>query len=245
MDLLQSMYDWLQDLVLAIYESLLPARYRSTKRHIHKAALGGMLCASAEFVFCTLLWLRGYALFFAMRNSQILWHVAPNRGTQTYMIWMVTLEYIFFHPASLILEYFAFEGAVRAWSIAFTGTILPTLPLKLIAVMQERSRRKQHERQLGPTVPDAVEHLQGEYELCIASHKPKEGWRVSIALSYQGEIYQLVKLEQGKPPRSSVYLFRRYPAGQVIRGLYTYSQDMELSAPAGALPKSVGGELKQ
>ena len=98
-----------------------------------------------------------------------------------------------------------------------------TLPLYLTAWGLDRIGGAWREHQLGPRVPDLVQHCKGiSYDLCIASCCPEPGWDRLMTIEYEGEFYELCEEKRGAPPRPYLYQLRKLSSGRIIRGLHYY-----------------------
>lgn len=175
-----------------------------------------------ECVGFLFLLVRGYFHFLAVRAHQLQGIEGSNEGTQLYWLALLTFEYAF-HPLSLLAIGLAGEGALRSWAAFFTDEIVPSLPVKLAALVQDWLRKRRHDKTLGPDIPDLFERSRGtDYDIRICAQRPTEGWRASIAVDVEGEFHEIVRVETGASPRPFIYLLRRLPAGRVIRGIYRY-----------------------
>lgn len=187
-----------------------------------------MLSAIVEFLSCATLLVYGGIRFLIARAHQFGFLAQANEGTQLYFVGVYILEY-FLQPLSLSLFYLMGEGAVRwvaAWS---TEEVLPSLPVKIVSLVQEWYEKKREEQRLGPIIPDVLETLEGSaYAIRILSCRAKEGWRESITVVVGGEFYELAQLEAGTATHPFEYLLRKHPPGKVIRGMYRYEQEGEI-----------------
>lgn len=222
--------------------SLLPERYRrwwepASTFHFRRAAgVSGLV----EGLGCFVVFILRYLAFFQQRVMEMGGQVMEAGAEETLGVSSVqygmgvvtTLEYLF-QPFTLLLIYFALEGAVRLAGAAFTEQVLPSLPLHLTAWAQERLAERRAERALGPPVADTVERGNGkEYDLRIASCRSKPSWDRLMTVAYEDQFYEVVKEERLARPRPYVYLLRKSPESKVIRGLHRYRPDE-------ALPDSV------
>ena len=204
-----------------IVYSLFPKELRrswqplSNAELIRPSSVAGLL----EMIGFLVLSVHRYAEFLVLRAHQLHPLAAANEGTQLYMSGVLTVEYIF-QPLSLVLIYFAAEGAARFGAAFLTDEVLPSLPFKLFAVALGWQKKSVREKSLGPMVPDRCE-VQGD-GLRIACSRVKDGWRLSSTIAVEGEFYVIEKQQQAAAPRSIVYLLRKMPAGQIIRGFSSY-----------------------
>ena len=218
--------------------SLLPERYRrwwepaSTLDFLRASFVSGLV----QGLGCFVVFILRYLIFFQQRVMEMGGQVIKagadealaSRGVQMGMGVVSTLEYVF-QPLSLLLVYFALEGAVRLAGAAFTEQILPSLPLHLLAWAQERLEQRRAERALGPPVVDTVERGDGkEYDLRIASCRSKLNWDRLMTVAYEDQFYEVIKEEQAARPRPFIYLLKKIPESKVIRGLHHYRPDETL-----------------
>ena len=131
-------------------------------------------------------------------------------------------------PLSLLLIYFAIEGAVRLIGAVATGEIVGTLPFTLADISLRRWNTHHAEKKLGPRVPDivSVPPVDGSgYHLSIASCREKQGWDHLITISYGDTLYEVADYIEGSAPHKFVYLLRHAPAHKVVRGLHHYDPE--------------------
>ena len=179
--------------------SFLPKRYRdrfpeSLRRNLRLGAVvsGLFQCLGCLGIFCV------RYLIFLQRNVGALADRAIAHGAedalgataaQAGMGYVSMVEYVF-HPLSLLLIYFALEGAVRSCAAAITEEIVATLPLHIVAWAQDRVGKARAERALGPRVVDIVEQVySGDYDLRIFTCRRKRNWNRLITVSYEGQLY--------------------------------------------------------
>lgn len=163
-----------------------------------------------------------YVFFFALRARQMSAVAGTNEGTQLYYSFIVTVEFLLVNAPSLLFEYLALEGAVRALAIWTNGEVVPNWFLSLIALATRSSAARSAERALGARVPDVVQPGDGQrFALRVASCRKKD-WTPSLTISYRDALYELVGEEQGPAPRRFVYLLRANPPSKIVRGLREY-----------------------
>lgn len=215
--------DW-PNFLRGIFCSFLPKQFwgswrpSSTVDFTRSAFVSGLF----ESAICASLLIQGYVHFLVIRTHQMQAAAQANEGTQLYFLVMLTIEYMF-HPLSLIAVYLVGEGMLRSWAAFFTDEVIPSLPIKLFGLVQDRRKALKQKAALGPPLPDLLERVQGQgCDLKIASHIPKDGWRASITVGIEGEFYEITRTETGDGDRRFVYLLRRLRPGSVIRGLYRY-----------------------
>jgi len=217
--------------------ALLPRRYR---RRFTESDLdlerGAFLGAVTQLVLCLGLFIYGY-LHFLQEQVGAFAGILMKHGAEEAMAsegvqfgaGFLTLGEYLIHPTTWLLAYFALEGLLRALAAAITGEVVPTLPLALVAWVHTRVDARRAERALGPRVVDEVEArtAYSPWELRIRSCRPKP-WTALTTISYEDQLYELMAVEPGDPPRRFVYLLRKKPEGKVIRGLHEYAPDEPL-----------------
>ena len=207
-----------------IFYSFLPKAYwrawrpSSTVDFVRSALISGLL----ECAISLCLLILGYLHFLAASTHQLQAASNANEGTQLYFLVLLSFEYIF-HPLALTTLFLTAEGALRSWSAFFTDEVIPSLPIRLVVLIQEHRKAKRRSEQVGPDIPDLFERLAGEpVDLRVSARKPKNGWRVSIAIAVDEEFYEIVKVETVASARPFVYSLRKLPADAIIRGLCRY-----------------------
>jgi len=206
-----------------IFLSLLPERLRggwepdSTLGFERSTAISGVL----EFALCAAVAIWRYVVFMALRGAQLnaLSHGAlrgAGEGTQLYFQTVLTVEYLL-RPVSILLVYFAAEGAIRATAVFSTDQTLPSLPLTLAALLLAN---RPHTKSISESEPDQI------------AISPQEGvdlritrcdiWQMPMTLEFRGELFELLRIEPGDQPQSYAYLFRKQPDGAIIRRLVSY-----------------------
>jgi hypothetical protein len=99
-------------------------------------------------------------------------------------------------------------------------------------VAQERWAKVRAGRE--PPKPDIVESCPGvDFQLRIASERPKEGWDSLITIEYQNEYFEVCDRRQGPSAYPYVYLLRRLPPGRIIRTVYHYRPEDSLADQGG------------
>ena len=207
-----------------IFYSFLPKAYwrgwrpSSTVDFVRSAILSGLM----EFGLCLYLLVLGFWHFVLVRTHQLQAASDANVGTQMYFMVLLGIEYIF-HPLSILGIILAGEGALRMWASFFTDEVVPSFLPRLILLIQERRSARKKEASFGPDIPDVFEGIPGEAsELRIFCRRPKEGWRASITVAVQGELYEIVRVENTAGARSLIYVLRKLQTGSMIRGTYRY-----------------------
>ena len=222
-----------------IFLSLLPVRYRqwwepaSTVHFRAATVVSGLiqLLGSVALIIYT------YLSFIQERLGSMTDEALAKGGldavavptVQFGMGYFALLEFAF-RPLTLLLFYLFLEGAFRLVGAAFIEQILPTLPLHVVAWTQERVEQRQVERALGPLVVDTVTRGDGkEFDLRIATCRPKPNWDRLMTISYEDQLYEIAKQEEGPPPRRHIYHLRKLPEGKVVRGLHLYDPNEPLA----------------
>jgi hypothetical protein len=143
------------------------------------------------------------------------------------------LEYMF-RPLTLVLLYFAIEGAVRIFSAVASDVNLPTMPLQVLAWAHDYAAGHYQEAKMGKRVADAVgPGVAGKYDLKIESCRPKQ-WNPLITIRYNDRMYELQGEESGQAPRRFVYLLRLKPEHKIVRGLHDYDPEEPVRRPGWA-----------
>lgn len=215
--------DW-PNFFTGIFYSLLPREFRGSWRpsstvDFSRSTMVSGLLECLGFLYLIAI---GYVHFLGVRAQQMRAASAANEGTQLYFFVIVTLEYAI-HPLTLIGLFLAGEGALRAWAAFFTDEVVPSLPLKLMALLRDRRLARKREAEIGPPIPDLVERMLGEdSELRVSSQMPKEGWRTGATIAVHDELYEVNRVEDCAGVRPVRYVLRKFPKGKVIRGGYRY-----------------------
>lgn len=126
------------------------------------------------------------------------------------------------HPLTWAICYLGCEGAVRFLAAVVTGESCGTLPLVLLAWGIDQAR----DLPQGKVIPDEVVPSQGAYDLQVASCRSKDHWKYPLTICYREQFYQVVTgevLSAGLRPY--LYLLRRLPANETIKGLEAYDPD--------------------
>lgn len=120
--------------ILDLLYSFLPKR---RWRGQSPSSIAAMFSGIIESLLCAWLLLYRYAHFFSFHARQLiqLSHGSiahANQGTQLYFGFVLTIQYLFFEPLSLLLAYLAAEGFVRALAALVAEEIIPSLLFKLV-----------------------------------------------------------------------------------------------------------------
>jgi hypothetical protein len=134
-------------------------------------------------------------------------------------------------PLTIVLLYFAAEGGSRGLAALMAGEIRGSLPIWMVAFLQNKVEAWREEAKLGPRISDHVEKMpRDSNDLRIASCRPKPDWDDRVTISYQQALYEVGSQETGSAPRPFVYLLRPKPEYKVIRALRYYAPDEVLKA---------------
>jgi hypothetical protein len=150
-------------------------------------------------------------------------------------------------PVTWVIWYFAWEGLLRVLKARAMETTSGTLPLRLFA---NARRLAKHGRwsETPRLIEDEVTRGERGWDLTIASCRPKQHWKYPLTIRYKGEFFQ-VQGEEHLPAgreRPHLYLFKRLPANEIIRGLEEYNPENvvhEESSPG--IFATVAGELRK
>ena len=218
-------------LLIGVIASFLPQRYRPA---ISVTAPAATIAGTAQLLFCLGALLHRYLTFthdHLFADMHVMMKAAQIGGEAAVMGsgLFVLMEYLI-QPLTIVLCYFAFEGVVRLVAATITQEIVPTLPLYLVLLLQQKLHGIRHERALGERIIDEVRFVESSpCNLRIASCRPKEGWNKLITIAYQDELYEVAAAQEGNPPRPFVYLLRRKPDHKVIRGIHHYDPQEALA----------------
>jgi hypothetical protein len=228
--------------IAAMVAALLPRQYRSRWAWTSDASLRGPTIFSGlaeTMISLGVIILRYYAFFqwrlgiisaAALKQGAAVGTQALGSMAAAFGMGFTTLVEYVFSPLTLLLIYFSIEGVLRLFAALVTDECVGTMPLYLVAWGLGRAGKARKERQLGPRVPDEVQHCEGiTYDLVIASCRPKPGWDHMITIEYQDQLYELFEEKKGYPPRPHIYQLRIHPRGKVIRGLHHYHPDEMLT----------------
>lgn len=225
-------------LLLGIFVSLLPSRYRGSHDLAEFTGLKNPATVSGLMQILGFFVLHIYHLLYVYRSSvqrvaeqvlesgkdidMSLQHFSAGLGALGFLEYMI-------NPVSMLLTYFLFEGMVRFIAALSAGQIVATLPLALIAGVHNRLDKAGEDKALGERTVDIVKKGDGnEFDLCIFSSRPKLTWDKMMTISFQDQLYEMAEHREGPPPRRFVYLLRKMPGGKVVRGLHPYRPDENL-----------------
>jgi hypothetical protein len=171
-------------------------------------------------------------------------HPDMNIGEGT--IGSLVLVLILLHPLTWILLYFAYEGIVRTLNARARMPIRATLPLRLID-RTVRYTKCGEWRETPRLVQDEVTRGEGKWDLRIASCRSKPHWKHPLTIRYQEEFFQITGEERAGAfgPRPHVYLLRRLPANETIKGLEPYDPGSVLSEEMPGFFETVFSEMRR
>jgi hypothetical protein len=234
--------------LLSIFATLLPRRYRGHWLGDGNLDVrrGAVLSSVVQFVGCCAAMWALYPVFIRERLAQASALAAAGHPGDKFVEGVTvfaygqfaSLEYMF-RPLTLVLLYFAIEGAVRIFSIVAGDAILPNMPLQVLAWTHDYAAERYQEAKMGTRVADAVgPGVAGKYDLKIESCRPKH-WNRLITIRYDDRMYELQGEETGQAPRRFVYLLRLKPEHEIIRGLHVYDPEELVRKPGWAeVPES-------
>lgn len=217
----------MRELLLDWALSFCPVSVRSVYRPYSssRVLLAAILTGVIQIVLCARGLFLGYIAFLSLRSQQYEHALkSTNVTTQAWLVLVLFVEYVIFHPFPLILLYLAFEGLVRFVGGVCVSEVVPSLPVVLAFRIRGYILEMRAQRVLQPllSVPDSVEVLSGGDRLRIAAALAKTKWNSSLTIGIQGEWYEVEKREEDPPPRSFVYVLRRAPVGKVLRAYEEY-----------------------
>ncbi len=214
-------------IVTGIFYSLLPKEWRrhwqpeSTIGFERAAILSGLL----EILLFGSLLMRGFAHFIVQRVAQmdlatggeIRRHSITTEG---YVVLLLGIEYLL-RPQTIALTILTLEGALRAISAWAVDEVLPSLPLKLVAlgILLAHGRRRSPNAAI---VDEVLLDTENDIPLQIFSSRDK-GWQIPITVEFDGHYYELIGCTKGDPDRPFRYLLRPLSGTSVIRRLVHYS----------------------
>ncbi len=196
------------DFLFALLLSFVPPFYRRTFVHKARTHLITASIASgfAEIVLVAILYARGFIEYIPKAS------IGPAASLEFLFSWQ-----------GLLLAFFFVDGAVRLLA-ALAGQSLGTIPLYVVAWIDEwRLRRGKKKAEL-PLVTDLVEPSAGD-GLRISSCRIRKNWDKWMTVIFQEKLYEIANAEIAAPPRPYVYLLRPKPDSKVIRGLHRYHPD--------------------
>jgi hypothetical protein len=172
----------------------------------------------------------------------------------SYAMGLASLVSFFMQPLTWVLAYFAVEGIWRALAAAITEEAPASLPLVLAAKVYSAVERREYEYRV-PLVADMVTRSLDEirtwqandpWDLRVASCRPKPDWIPPLTVRYQNEFFKVVGSSQAgaTPARPHVYLLKRVPENEALRGVRNYSPE-DLLHRAEEKPSGLGGAFAE
>ncbi len=224
-------------MLVSIIVSMVPRRYRGTWFADHDVDVrrGAILSGIVEFVVpSAMLWLR-YSSFIHMRMAEAAAKVAARTagdrlslGISDFSIGFLGLWEYLLQPLNVVFIFMIIEAMVRIMAAVATNEVMPTMPLAVIAWLHGLGEDRHREFKLGPRLADAVmTGISPEFDLRIDSCRPKP-WTPLITIRYGDDLFVLSKEMTGPPPRPYVYMLKKIPAGQIVRGLRDYDPEETL-----------------
>jgi len=222
--LAERMRELLRDIAL----SFCPESIRRVHRPYSpsRVLLAAIVLGPLQTLLCSRWLFSGYIAFIMMRNAMFGHALERANGTtQAWIVSVLFVEYVLFHPLALLLSYMALEGFFRFAGGLCVSEVVPSLPVLLAFKLHSYFKQKQSQRpiELLVSLPDSMEVLPGGERLRIAAALPKPGWNASLTVGIQGEWYELETEEEGQAPRVFVYILRRAPIGKILRGYEEYN----------------------
>jgi len=220
------------NIIASIFLAFLPKRYRDKFLQCEILPAGVIISGALESLFSLYLLVVGYHSYVQERVAQISATVltqAGEKGGETAIMGLGTiflLEYLI-HISAIVLIFFLVEGIVRMSATIVAGEVVPTLPLKIVEVVQQRFVAQRNEKRMGERIRDEVTTDEGSDTLRIASCRPKP-WTNLTTISHEGALYELATQGKADAPRPFVYVLRRKPVTAVIRGICAYDPEEAL-----------------
>ena len=196
------------DFLFALLLSFVPPHFRRPFVHHARTHLVRASLASGffEIVLVAILYARGFIEYIPKAS------IGPAASIEFFFSWQ-----------GMVLAFFFVDGAVRLLA-AVAGQSLGTIPLYVVAWLDEwRTRRARKKAEL-PLVPDLVEPTGGD-GLRILSCRTRKNWDKWMTVMVEEKLYEIASAEITSPPRPYVYVLRPKPESKVIRGLHRYDPD--------------------
>ena len=158
----------------------------------------------------------------------------------SYAMGLASLVAFALQPLTWVLTYFSIEGVWRAVAAAITEESPASLPFVVLAAVTRALQKREYEYRV-PLVADAVTRGEGKeaWDLRVASCRAKPDWIPPLTIRYHNEFFKVVGESQvgATPARPHVYLLKRVPPNEALRGVQDYSpEDLlkhEREEPAG------------
>ncbi len=226
----------MRELLRDVGLSFCPASVRNIHRPVSpsRVLLAAILTGPLQTVLFSKWFLAGYISFLALRAHQLegaIQHM--NQTTQAWLVVVLFVEYLLFHPLGLLCLYLALEGFIRFAGAVGASEVVPNLPvvmafrIKAHVRHQKEQRRRRHEA----AIPDSLEILGGGERLRIATARIKSRWNANVTIGIEGVCYEVEREERAIPPRAYVYILRRAPIGKALRGYEEYDRAAAVELP--------------
>ena len=167
-------------------------------------------------------------------------HHNSNIGTIASLPFVV----IAMHPVTWVLWFFAIEGLMRTINARAMAKTSATLPLRLV----ERAIHFARYGEWGSApLRDEVTRGDGTWDLKIASRRPKPHWKYPLTIRYREEFFQIHGEEHvaAARGRQHIYLLRKLPASEIVRGLEEYDTDSVLAEENPGFFATLYGEMRK
>jgi hypothetical protein len=236
LQLTHTMQGFLRDFLLSVCPAKVRQRWRpGSQLTVLRSAMWG---GAAQFLLMALVLIGQFKHYFLARSQQMTPHMGGDNSTgEAVVTVLIVLEFLF-HPLSLCLFYFAFEGAVRFIGSLVTAEVVPSLFVFLFFKLSEAMSHSLQGKLSGPSVADAVQKL-ADGRIRIATASLKAGWNASITIGIGGQWFEVERKEQAPPPYRCAYVLRPAPLGKVLRGYQEYPDDAVENATTGMQDKNL------
>jgi hypothetical protein len=155
----------------------------------------------------------------------------PGEGA-AYAMGFAGVVLFFMQPLTWVLAYFSIEGIFRAVAAGVTEESPASLPFVALAAVTRAVQKREYEYRV-PLVADAVTRGEGKeaWDLRVASCRPKLDWITPLTIRYHDEFFKVVGESQvgTTPARPHVYLLKRVPPHEALRGVGDYSPEDSLT----------------
>jgi hypothetical protein len=212
--------------LIAIFVCLLPERYRQRLGLYHVPTAAGVFSGVLEtLLFLSLIGYRYLAFMnarMAIFHQKVLLTAAEKAGETLIMgLGQILLFEYLLQPLTMVLGFFVAEGLVRTYAALGAGEMLPSLPLKLLSLLQARLVMMAGEIKRGRRVRDRVEAASDGESLRVVCCRAKP-WDRMATICYQGQLYEVADERKAPPPRRFVYVLRKKQLSTLIRSIQAY-----------------------
>ncbi len=126
-------------------------------------------------------------------------------------------------PTTILVLYLLVEGVVRGLSASISNDVVGHLPLHALNSTLKAFQPSYAEWAMGPRVIDRVKHVEGKpYDLLVATCRQKPTWDRHITISYEDELYEVMKEVDSRPPYRFMYELRKNPVWRVTRRILPF-----------------------